>query len=90
MIPGDATAQLTVLVGNGANVVVLTPLGSTPLAEHEASRDTLVASVASRFEAGRPVRPTDNLFVERGANDRVTRVVRRFPQARADFALSTV
>ena len=87
MIPGDANAQLTVLVGDGANVLVLTPVGSTPLAEHQAASDELVRSVIARFEAGRPVRPPENgRFVERGANERITRVVVRSANARGEFA----
>jgi adenylate cyclase len=85
MTPGDSTASLTVLVGNDSEVVVLTPLGSTPFAQHEASRDDLVLSVVSRFESGRALRPQDGLFVDRMADQRVLRVVRRVPAARGEF-----
>ena len=76
----------TILVGNGANVVVLTGVGSTPLAQHAAASDSLVQSVVRRFNAGVPVRPQNNRFVDTGAGNRVQRVVIRFPQARATFA----
>jgi adenylate cyclase len=87
MTPGDSTAQLTVLVGDGADVVVLTAVGSTPFAQHQASSDELILSVVQRFEGGRPARPQEGgRFVERGANNNVTRVVTRSTQARGDFA----
>ena len=86
MVAGDTLGLPTVLVGNGDDVVVLTGVGSTPLAQHAAANDTLVQSVVSRFQAGRPVRPVNNHFVDTGAGNRVQRVVLRFPQARAEFA----
>jgi hypothetical protein len=43
-------------------------------------------SVVSRFQAGVPVRPENGVFVDRGANQRLVRVVRRFPAAHGDFA----
>jgi len=86
MVAGDTLSPATILVGNGATVVVLTGVGSTPLAEHAAAQDTFVQSVVSRFNAGQPVRPPQgNRFVDTGAGNRVLRVVQRFPQARADF-----
>ena len=86
MVGGDTLGTPTILVGNGPSVVVLTGVGSTPLAEHAAAADTLVQSVVARFNAGQPVRPQNNRFVDTGGGNRVQRVVLRFPQARADFA----
>ncbi|HUF12337.1 MAG TPA: adenylate/guanylate cyclase domain-containing protein [Longimicrobiales bacterium] len=86
MVAGDTLGIPTILVGNGADVVVITGVGSTQLAQHQAAGDTLVQAVVSRFEAGRPLRPDDGRFVDRAAGNRVQRVVLRFPQARADFA----
>ena len=87
MVNGDTLGIPTILVGNGANVVVLTGVGSTPLADHAAANDTLVQSVVARFNNGQPVRPPqNNRFVDTGAGNRVQRIVLRFPQARADFA----
>ncbi|HEX6588209.1 MAG TPA: adenylate/guanylate cyclase domain-containing protein, partial [Longimicrobiales bacterium] len=87
MVNGDTLGAPTVLIGNGATVVVLTGVGSTPLANHAAANDTLVQAVVARFNNGQPVRPPqNNRFVDTGAGNRVQRVTLRFPQARADFA----
>ena len=86
MVNGDTLGVPTILVGNGATVVVVTGVGSTPLANHAAANDTLVQSVVARFDNGQPARPQNNRFVDTGAGNRVERVVLRFPQARADFA----
>ena len=86
MLPGDSVPDLTVLVGNGEDVVVLTAVGSTPLAQHQAATDSVVSSVVSRFQAGRPLRPEGGRFVDRGANNRVARVVVMQQQERGDFA----
>jgi hypothetical protein len=40
----------------------------------------------ARFDAGRPLRPEEGRFVDRGANNRVARIVLRFTQARGDFS----
>lgn len=86
MVGGDTLGVPTVLIGNGGDVVVVTGVGSTPLEEHQAAADTLVQSVASRFDVGTPIRPEGGRFVDRAAANRVARVVLRFPQARAEFA----
>ena len=87
MVNGDTLGAPTILVGNGATVVVITGVGSTPLENHAAANDTLVRSVVARFNAGQPARPPqNNRFVDTGAGNRVQRVVLRFTQARADFA----
>jgi adenylate cyclase len=86
MVPGDSVPDVTVLVADGAEVVVLTPVGSTPLAQHQAASDALVQSVVARFPAGRPARPEEGRFVDRGDGNRVARIVLRYEQTRGDFA----
>jgi len=76
-----------VLVADGANVRVLTSLGSTPLGEHAASGDPVVQAVAARFDdSGRSRVSTRGRIVETDATGNVSWVLIRRPAARTDFA----
>ncbi len=75
---GQAFDDPLVLIGNGATVVVATPVGTTPLAQHAAGRDTLVqAAVAVMGSAGRRSGPASGRIQERTAAGVVRRVVYR-------------
>lgn len=76
-----------ILVGDGARVVVITALGSTPLDQHALGQDTLVKAVIAVFNAdGRRQGPSNGRFADRAANGTVTRVAFRRAVRNASFA----
>ena len=84
---GTALAAPIVIIGGGAEPVVLTEVGSTPLSRHAAGQDSVVRQLVAGFGAnGRPARAAPARIVETGAGGRVTFVVLRRAVARADFA----
>lgn len=83
---GVVASEPTVLVGERGRVVVLTPLGSTPLAEHAAGRDPVVKKLLEAFDTmGEPVGSEERRTVERLAG-KIDRVIVRAPAARPEFA----
>jgi hypothetical protein len=76
---GEAFAdQPDVLIGEGASVVVRTPLGATPLAQHALGRDALVRAALAVVDAGgRRVGAAAGRIVEKDAAGKVARVVFR-------------
>ncbi len=86
VVAGDSLGDTVVLVGNGNDVVVLTPLGSTPLANHEAAKDPVVQALVGRMNAqGRPDPAPPTRVVKSGSGGVVAQVVLRKNAARADF-----
>jgi hypothetical protein len=78
-----------ILLAEGETVQVLTPLGATPLAEHAAGGDSLVRSVANRFdEFGRPRGPGSGRIVETGPSGAAGWILIRRPLARGEFPAS--
>ncbi len=78
-----------VLVMDGSQVQVLTGMGSTPLSEHAAGDDSLVAAVVSqiRSSGGRvDTTPGTRRLVDAAPSGVVQWVVLRRPAARAEFA----
>ncbi len=74
---GQAFTQPQVLLGDAGTVLVVTPVGTTPLSAHEAGRDTMVqAAAAVMGGAGRRSGPASGRIVERAAG-LVRRVVFR-------------
>jgi hypothetical protein len=82
---GAQLSEPIVLVGNGAAVRVLTALGSTPFAEHEAAKERVASLVLGLFDPqGRPIEPTRTRLVDRRANGEVEWVTLRTAAARPD------
>ncbi|MFI5280205.1 MAG: hypothetical protein ACHQU1_06905, partial [Gemmatimonadales bacterium] len=78
--------QPDVLIGNGATVVVLTPVGATPLEQHALGHDALVLAAREVFDAaGRRRGAASGQIVERASNGMVARVVFRRPTRSAAF-----
>jgi hypothetical protein len=76
-----------VLVGERNRVVVLTGVGSTPIAQHAAHSDPLVQSVIAQFDAAGAVKqPGAGRIVQRAANRSVARVIVRRPSVQTDFS----
>lgn len=83
---GQALGDPQVLLGNGADVQVVTALGATPLARHALNTDTLVqAAVAVLGSNGRLQGTASGRVVERTADGAVGRVVFRRPQRSPSF-----
>jgi len=87
VVAGDSLGDAVVLVSDGSQVLVLTSLGSTPLPQHEASKDPVVQALLDRMNAqGRPEPPPPARVASTGSNGMVTEVVLRKKAARADFS----
>jgi hypothetical protein len=83
---GEALATPVVVIGGDGEPVVLTALGSSPLAQHVANQDPVVQRVVAGFGPdGRPLRPPPARIVEGGGGAEVTFVILRRPVARAEF-----
>lgn len=83
---GQNFGEPQVLLGNGASVLVVTPVGTTPLERHASGRDSLVLAAAAVMGAtGRRTGVTNGRFTERGAAGRVTRVAFRRTARTAAF-----
>lgn len=80
-------SQPTVLIGDRANVVVVTGVASAPLAQNAAKDNPLVQWVVGQFDAGGALKsPGAGRLVQRGANRAVTRVVVRRPSVQTGFS----
>jgi hypothetical protein len=83
---GQAFGDPQVLLGNGADVQVVTPLGATPLARHALNNDPLVRAALAVFDANGRLRGAANgRVVERSADGAVGRVVFRRTQRSPSF-----
>ena len=83
---GQAFGDPQVLLGNGADVQVVTALGATPLARHALNTDTLVrAAIAVLDPSGRLRGAANGRVVERTADGAVGRVVFRRAQRSPSF-----
>ena len=83
---GQTFGDPQVLLGNGADVQVVTALGATPLARHALNNDTLVrAAVAVLGASGRLQGAASGRVVERAADGAVGRVVFRRAQRSPTF-----
>jgi hypothetical protein len=85
---GRAMGAATILVGEGARALVVTPLGATPLEQHVLGRDTLVRAAVVFDATGHRTGPASGRIVERLANGSVGRVVYRRPDRNASFDLA--
>jgi hypothetical protein len=83
---GQAFGDPQVLLGNGADVQVVTALGATPLARHALNGDTLVRAAIAVLDAGARLQGAANgRVVERSADGAVGRVVFRRAQRSPAF-----
>ena len=82
---GQTFGDPTVLLGNGADVQVVTSLGATPLARHALANDTLVRAALAVANGGRLQGPANGRVVERAADGSVGRVVFRRSQRSPAF-----
>jgi hypothetical protein len=87
-VEGAAVAEeALILVDGGQGVVVLTPLGATPLAQHAGAETPLVRGVVGRFDAsGQPLGARSGRLVERDPAGAVAWIVERLPALRPEFA----
>ena len=76
---GQSFAAPVVLLGNGAQAQVVTPLGVTPLAGHALGGDSLISAAVVFDAGGRRQGASSGRIVERSAAGTVTRVVFRRP-----------
>lgn len=83
---GTTFGEPVVLLGDRASVLVVTPLGATPLAQHELARDPLIALAAAAFtpQGTRRDAPSGRIAVRDAAG--TARVVFRRPARIADFS----
>jgi len=83
---GQAFGGPQVLLGNGADVQVVTALGATPLARHALNNDTLVRAAIAVLDAnGRLQGAANGRVVERTSDGAVGRVVFRRLQRSPSF-----
>jgi hypothetical protein len=83
---GQSLGEPDVLLGNGATVLVVTRLGTTPLAQHALSRDSLVRALAAVMGTnGRRTGVTNGRFAETRADGSVLRVAFRRSARAATF-----
>lgn len=85
---GRTMGPPTVLIGEGAQAVVVTPLGTTPLAQHALGQDALVRAAVVFDASGHRQGPASGRIVERLANGSVGRVVYRRAERSANFDLA--
>jgi len=84
---GRTFGEPDVLIGQGANVQVVTALGATPLAQHLLGRDSLVlAAVAALDAQGRRRGAANGRLVDHGPDGSVQRVVFRRTARAAEFS----
>jgi adenylate cyclase len=84
VVAGRTSGETIVVIGDGARAVVLTPLGSTPLAEHAAGRDPAVAAIVASFDATGTPRFGEGRHAQREGGQ-VARVIVRAPARRGEF-----
>ncbi len=82
---GQTFGDAQVLLGNGADVQVVTALGATPLARHALNTDTLVRAAIAVVSGGRLQGTANGRAVERMADGSVGRVVFRRSQRSPAF-----
>lgn len=85
---GRTMGAPTVLIGEGARALVVTPLGTTPLERHELGKDPLVRAAVVFDATGHRQGAADGRFVERLANGTVGRIVYRRAVRNANFDLA--
>ena len=83
---GTTMGNPDILIGNGASALVVTPLGTTPLAQHVLGQDPLVRAVAIFDGNGRTPGPAAGRLVERARDGSVLRVVFRRSVKNPSFA----
>ena len=84
---GETLEAPVVVIGGQTPPVVLTALGSAPLAEHAAAQDPLVPIAMSGFDAdGGRASSERGRFVQVGSDGTVEAVIVRRPAARAEFS----
>ncbi len=84
---GRTMGAATVLVGQGAQALVVTRVGATPLEQHALGRDPLVRAAVVFDSGGKRRGPAGGRIVERSAGG-VTRVVYRRAERNADFDMA--
>jgi hypothetical protein len=83
---GQNFGEPQVLLGNGGEVLVVTPVGTTPLLRHTAGHDSLVLAAAAVMAAsGRRTGVANGRFAERNAAGWVRRIVFRRTARTATF-----
>jgi hypothetical protein len=82
---GQSFGDPQVLLGNGADVQVVTALGATPLARHALNNDTLVLAAVAVVPGGRLAGVANGRAVERATGGMVGRVVFRRSQQHPIF-----
>lgn len=82
---GQTYGAPQVLLGNGADVQVVTALGATPLERHALNTDTLVRAALATVSGGRLQGAANGRVVERVADGSVRRVVFRRSQRSPAF-----
>lgn len=86
MEEGQGLSNPVVVVGGTDEPVVLSELGSTPLAEHAIAEDSAVSLILGDFSpSGDPLHPPPARLIEAGADGEITLVLLRRPVARAEF-----
>lgn len=85
---GVTMAAPSILIGEGARAVVVTPLGATPLEQHALGRDPLVRAAVIFDGTGHRRGPAAGRIVERLASGKVGRVVYRRPVRNPGFDLA--
>jgi hypothetical protein len=82
---GQTLGDAQVILGNGADVQVVTSLGATPLARHALNNDTLVRAAIAVVSGGRLQGAANGRVVERMADGAVGRVAFRRSQRSPAF-----
>ena len=82
---GQTLGDAQVILGNGADVQVVTSLGATPLARHALNNDTLVRAAIAVVSGGRLQGAANGRVVERMADGSVGRVAFRRSQRSPAF-----
>lgn len=82
---GQTFGDPQVLIGNNADVQVVTALGATPLARHALNGDAYVRAAIAVLSGGRLQGAANGRVVERAADGSVARVVFRRSQRAASF-----
>jgi hypothetical protein len=85
---GRTMGAPTVLIGEGARALVVTPVGTTPLEQHALGKDALVRAAVVFDATGHRQGPAGGRIVERLASGAVGRVVYRRAERSANFDLA--
>jgi len=83
---GQMFGDPTVILGTGTSAVVVTAVGTTPLAQHALGRDSLVRAATLIFDAaGRRTGAVSGRFADRAADGSILRIVFRRSVRGASF-----